>query len=169
MSLWDAFTNALSAKLKWPSISISVAFTWTGYRKETMPPDQRWVYFTDEEVKGLVPEYVAKLDLARKDAGFPFVIASGLRTPEKNQSIIGAVSDSSHLTGLATDLVVSNDNEVFLLVKALTSVGITRMGIYLDSNNTPTHVHNDADPNKPQNVIWIKREGQPNSSPVASA
>ncbi len=127
-----------------------------------MPPEYK--YFTAEEVEGLNEEFVAKLDQARHIAGFPFIITSGFRTPEKNQSVIGAVPDSSHLTGLAVDLRVENDHEVSLIVDACKTVGISRRGIYVDSNNAPTHVHVDMDSTKGQDVIWIKREGQANSS-----
>ena len=131
-----------------------------------MPPEYK--YFTHEEVEGLNEEFVAKLDQARHIAGFPFIITSGLRTPEKNQSVIGAVPDSAHLKGLAVDLKVENSHEVSLIVDAVKSVGITRRGIYVDSENFPTHVHIDVDPDKVSDVIWIKREGQPNS-PVETA
>ena len=131
-----------------------------------MPPEYK--YFTAEEVEGLNEEFVAKLDQARHLAGFPFIITSGLRTPEKNYSVIGAVPDSAHLKGLAVDLKVENSHEVSLIVDAVKSVGITRRGIYVDSENFPTHVHIDVDPDKVSDVIWIKREGQPNS-PVETA
>lgn len=139
-----------------------------------MPPE--YTHFKHEEVVGLDAEYVSKLDLATAKTAeinpsgqrIPFIIASGFRTPEKNQSIVGAVPDSSHLKGLATDLVVENDHEVWLIVAALTAVGIKRIGIYVDADNVPTHIHNDADPDKVLEVIWIKREGQANSA-VATA
>ncbi len=42
MSLWDGFTNALGALRRKPSISVSLAFAWTGYRKgPIMPQDDR--------------------------------------------------------------------------------------------------------------------------------
>lgn len=114
-----------------------------------------------QEVEGLDENFVAKLDQARHIAGIPFIIASGFRTPEKNQSIIGAVADSSHLKGLAVDLVVENDHEIALICDAAKMVGITRRGFYSDINNKPTHIHLDLDPNKVDEVIWLKREGQP--------
>src|SRR5437764_536052 len=116
MSILGAFWSALQAI---GGITISKHFKWTGYRNPKgelldMPPTYKW--FKPEEVEGLDEEFVAKLDQARNLAGFPFVIASGFRTPEKNESIIGAVRDSSHLKGLAVDLVVANDHEVSLIV-----------------------------------------------------
>ncbi len=132
-----------------------------------MPPT--WKYFTPEEVEGLDENFVAKLDQARHIAGFPFVITSGFRTPETNQSIIGAVPDSAHLKGLAVDLKVENDHEVSRIIAACQEIGITRCGIYVDTNNVPTHVHVDVDPDKVSEVIWIKREGQPNPNPPPAA
>lgn len=131
-----------------------------------MPPEYK--YFTSEEVEGLNEEFIAKLDQARHIAGFPFVITSGFRTPEKNQSVIGAVPDSSHLKGLAVDLRVENDHEVSLIVDSCKAVGISRRGIYVDGNGVPTHVHVDLDAEKVPDVIWIKREGQPNSAPATA-
>jgi uncharacterized protein YcbK (DUF882 family) len=133
---------------------------------ERMPPIYK--YFKPEEVVGINEEFVAKLDLARaktieldpEKRGIPFVITSGFRTPEKNQSIIGAIPDSSHLKGLAVDLAVSNSHEVALIIDAARLVGITRRGIYLDRQFNPTHIHLDVDPEKVDEVIFSKQEGQ---------
>lgn len=119
-----------------------------------------YTYFTDEEVLGLVPDFVAKLDKARGIAAIPFKITSGLRTLETNKSIIGAVPDSAHLQGLAVDLLVENDHEVYLIISSAISVGMTRFGIYTDSNGIPTHVHLDMATDRVNEVIWIKKEGQ---------
>lgn len=127
-------------------------------------------YFTEQETEGLDAKFIEQLDKARDIAGIPFTITSGFRSPEKNQSILGsgAVADSSHLKGLASDQAVSNNHEVLLVVASLLSVGITRIGIYVNAEGNPVHVHNDMDPDKPQQVIWIKREGQPNSAPATA-
>lgn len=166
MSLWDVCSSVLGVI---GGVTITKRFAWTGYTKpkgNKMPPEYK--YFTPEEVEGLNEEFIAKLDQARHLAGFPFVITSGFRTPEKNQSVIGAVPDSSHLKGLAVDLKVENDHEVSLIIDTCNAVGITRRGIYVDVNNTPTHVHVDLDPDKVSEVIWIKREGQPNSITITA-
>jgi uncharacterized protein YcbK (DUF882 family) len=149
---------------------ISLRFKQTGFqKKETCMTDQKLTYFTPQEVAGLDPEFCSKLDLARKFAAFPFVITSGLRTPEANQSTPGAVADSSHLKGLAVDLKAENDHEAYLIIAAGLSVGITRFGIYVDGNNVPTHVHLDVDPDKVPEVIWIRKEGAPYNSALAAA
>lgn len=171
MSLWDWLQNASAAWLKRPYISIDVRFSETGYTKpkeNNMPPE--YVYFKPEEVEGLDANFVAKLDLARKFAQIPFVITSGLRTLTQNEQTAGSVHDSAHLTGKAVDLRVDNDHEVYLILAAGISVGITRYGIYINSDGKPTHVHIDVandDAHVPE-VIWIKGEGKPNSAPATA-
>ncbi len=123
--------------------------------------NHRYVYFSDKEVEGLDPEFVAKLDLARKFAGIPFVITSGLRTAEQNQSIIGAVADSAHLKGLAVDLAVSDSRSLCKMIEGALTCGIHRIGIYFSSGDSPLpiHLHLDDDPEKDAEVMWLKREG----------
>ncbi len=118
-----------------------------------------WRYFKPEEVEGLDEEFVAKLDQVRHIIGFPLVITSGRRTPEKNQSIVGAVADSAHLTGLAVDVSVNSARQVSLICDAAKAVGITRRGIYVDKTFKPIHLHLDVDITKPQDVIFVKQEG----------
>jgi len=130
---------------------------------------QKYTFFKDSEVVGLDEEFARKLDLARKFANIPFEITSGFRSPEANQSTPGAVHDSAHLSGHAVDLRASNDHEIYLILAAGLSVGITRFGIYVDGNNVPTHVHLDdmRDDAHVGEVIWIRKEGAPyNSAPT---
>jgi uncharacterized protein YcbK (DUF882 family) len=133
-----------------------------------MPP--KLTYFTDDEVEGLRDEFCAKLDLARKAAEVPFVITSGFRTPQANQSIVGSVSDSAHCAGLAVDLLVTEDTALFKIVMGALSSGIHRIGIYFGEGNQPkpTHVHLDDDTTKPPEVIWLKREATANSAPASA-
>lgn len=129
-----------------------------------MPPE--FHYFKPEEVEGLNEEFIAKLDMATAKTAeislekrrVPFVISSGFRTPEKNQSVIGAVADSSHLTGLAVDLLVNNSHDVWVMVAALREAGIHRVGVYLDQFFNPVHIHCDVDPDKVAQVLFIKQE-----------
>ena len=145
--------NVVTALLK-RGLNISIPLRWSGFNKMS-----RWPNFTDQEVQGLEPTFVDKLQKARTIAGIPFSISSGYRSPEKNQSVIGAVPDSSHLKGLAVDLRVSSSHEVALIVDACKQAGIDRRGIYVDSSFSPIHVHVDADAEKIANVIFIKKEG----------
>lgn len=118
----------------------------------------KWKYFTDQEVDGLDPTFIKKLDKARGIAGIPFVITSGYRSPEKNQSVIGAVPDSSHTKGLAVDLRVRSSHETALIVDAAKTAGINRRGIYVDSYFNPRHVHLDSDTEKVDEVLFVKLE-----------
>ena len=105
-------------------------------------------YFSEDEVKGMSTKLVSLLDSAREVAGIPFIINSGLRTPDKNKAVNGSPT-SSHLTGLAVDLKVKNSRERYIIVEALLKVGIKRIGIYA------RHIHADIDYNKPTPSIWL--------------
>lgn len=118
----------------------------------------KWTYFSDQEVEGLQDDFIQKLEKARELAGIPFIITSGYRSPEKNQSIIGAVPDSAHTKGLAVDLKVSSSRQAALIVDAAKEAGIDRRGIYVNSEWNPIHIHIDADPDKVSNVLFIKKE-----------
>lgn len=108
-----------------------------------------WRYFEQSEVKGLKDELIAKLDEARHLAEIPFVITSGLRLFEKNESV-GGIQDSAHLKGLAVDLRAASSAEKFKIVQALLAVGFTRIGIYKDG-----HIHVDLSKSLPQKVLWL--------------
>lgn len=131
-----------------------------------MQPNGRYTHFTDAEVEGLDPEFVAKLDLATAKTAeislekrrIPFVITSGFRTAETNQSLGGAVSNSAHLKGLAVDLHVETSHDIWVMVAALNTVGINRVGVYVDANCQPVHLHCDVDPDKVPQVLFIKIE-----------
>lgn len=105
----------------------------------------RW--FKDSEIVGLSPHLVERLDNARSIAGIPFIITSGKRNPSDNLAA-GGVQDSSHLKGLAVDLVCASGVHRFSMVSALLAAGFFRIGIY------DAHIHADIDPSLPQNVIW---------------
>lgn len=115
-------------------------------------------YFTDDEVKGLDPRLVLLLDQMRASAGIPIVITCGLRTSEKNDSLVeenkgavltGAVKDSAHLKGLAADLQCPDSATRFILVKAAYAVGFRRI------EAATAHVHVDIDESLPQNVLFL--------------
>jgi zinc D-Ala-D-Ala carboxypeptidase len=122
-------------------IHLSWQFGSTGYRRMA-------VYFKDEEVKGLDAELVAMLDMARKIAGVPFVITSGLRSCAANTAALG-VENSAHLSGKAVDIAILDGNARFHIVKGLIGAGFVRIGVYT------AHAHADVDASKPQDVCWI--------------
>lgn len=118
-----------------------------------------WKYFKDEEVVGLDPELVSKLDNARHVAGVPFKITSGKRSADQNSVLRGAVADSSHLTGKAVDLAVEGSRELYLMLKGLYAAGFRRIGQYVNvSGDDVIHLHVDIDETKDQDVLFSKRE-----------
>lgn len=117
-----------------------VGFSWTGYTKMN--------YFKPEEVEGLAPELVDKLNSARHVAGTPFIITSGKRSIESNERAMG-VESSSHLKGLAVDLRVTGDDTRYLMVKGLLAAGFTRIGVY------NLHIHVDIDTEKNAERLWV--------------
>ena len=115
-------------------------------------------WFTDDELEGMTDETVQKFDKLRDILGFPLILTSGFRSPEKNQSVIGAVPDSSHCKGMAGDFRVRSSHEAYAIVMAAKEVGINRIGIYVDSYWNHRHLHLDIDPEKIAEVIFIKAE-----------
>lgn len=115
---------------------------------EVFTPKKKYKYFSDSEIIGLKPELVEMLDRAREKAGIAFVINSGYRSEEKNESV-GGVKDSSHTKGEAVDLRARNSTEHFKITKALMDVGFTRI-----SRSYPSHIHVDISGDKPQNVLF---------------
>ena|SRR5690554_4314680 len=94
------------------------------------------------------PELVRILDEAREAVGRPFVINSGIRTPERNRAV-GGSETSSHLTGHAVDIRCPDVRFRFLALRALIDAGAERIGI------GRTFIHVDTDPGKSQEVIWL--------------
>lgn len=107
-------------------------------------------YFSEKEIVGLKPKLVEMLDKARGIAGIPFKITSGYRTTEHNAQV-GGVSDSSHTTGLAVDLLVKDGVSGGKILLALVQAGFTRFGFYKDG-----HIHVDIDNTKPNPCYWVK-------------
>lgn len=106
-----------------------------------------WQFFKDEEVKGLLPDLIYKLDRARGLFGAPIVITSGYRDPETNAAA-GGVKDSAHEKGMAVDIRCADQDMQKRLIWALTIAGFRRLGAY------DKHVHVDIDPEKPNPVFW---------------
>lgn len=121
-----------------------------------MPPKYTW--FTEEEAKGIEPDLMAMLDVARARAGVPFVITCGLRTPEHNAEV-GGEHDSAHLPnhhGLsyAVDIACDNSEDRFAMVFALEDAGLRRIVL------EPQCIHVDIDESKPQDVLafWERHD-----------
>tara|TARA_A100001201_G_C4020953_1_gene180570 strand:+ start:381 stop:758 length:378 start_codon:yes stop_codon:yes gene_type:complete len=93
--------------------------------------------------------FLEKLDYARGIAGIPFTINSGYRTENYNNNVLGARVGSSHCKGLAADIRAIGSRDRSLIIQALISVGINRIGI------ANTFIHCDVDKDKDQDVIWL--------------
>jgi uncharacterized protein YcbK (DUF882 family) len=105
-------------------------------------------WFNEPKAEGLNEKLLEKLDQARDIKGSSIVITSGLRTFEENESIIGSVEDSSHVSGRGVDLRAASSTERYALVKALLGAGFKRIGVY------DRHIHADTDETKDQYVMW---------------
>jgi len=108
----------------------------------------KYKYFTEKEVVGLKPDFVKLLDTLRGNCGFPFKINSGLRTKTENDALKDSVSDSSHLSGNAADIAITDSAKRFKIVSEALKLGINRIGV------GETYIHLDIDTTKPANVIW---------------
>lgn len=133
-----------------------------------------WKHFSpelDPLIKGLEPDLIAMLDVARDRSGIPFLISSGLRTPSENERLSGAASRSAHLPdinglSMAVDLVCDDDHSLWSMLFGLYVAGFRRMGIYFTvckdnlKKLNPRHIHVDiaSDPAHPLEVIWCQME-----------
>lgn len=103
----------------------------------------RFVYFTDDETKGMLPDICYKLDRARELFGNPIELTCGYRSPEHNAEI-GGVPDSAHTKGMAADIKAPIDPfQREKLCWALGAAGFRRV------ESCPRHFHADTDDSKP--------------------
>jgi hypothetical protein len=110
----------------------------------------RWRYFTDDEVKGLNPDLVYKLDRMRSFLGIPIRLTE---TVAKGGS---HVKNSAHETGHAADFTIRKKSdpsnytlqEQLLIAWAAGRAGFSRIGVY------NRHCHVDVDSGKPSPAIW---------------
>lgn len=124
---------------------------------------------TDPLMVGVDDRVMTMLDIAHEFSSAEltrvrYVITSGKRTAGGNSILKGAVADSSHLTGLAVDLLVDDNVAYAAMLIGLAKAGFKRFGFYyvVDPKDTntgiPRHIHVDADSTKPTPCVWTKRE-----------
>lgn len=92
-------------------------------------------------------ELVKRLQKIREKHG-PLVINSGCRC-ERHNGRIGGAPESSHLAGWAVDLRCLGSFSRFVLIRVLLKEGFQRIGV------GGNFLHVDADPEKPQTVMWL--------------
>ena len=76
----------------------------------------------------------------------PFIITSGYRCENHPESVKNP--KSSHIKGLASDILVKSSRERAVILAALMNAGFSRFGI---GHN---FIHVDLDEDKTQGVIW---------------
>jgi len=92
-------------------------------------------------------EFLEALDQARELAGRSFVITSGCRCPKHNAAEGGSAT-STHLTGRAADIAISDDRSRGAALAGAIRSGFRRLGI------GKTFIHVDIDPAKP-GAVWL--------------
>ena len=128
--------------------------------------NQMSVYFKPEEFaspdnpeSGYEMDYMFMDSLVnlRKFVNRPFVINSGFRTKEHNQSLIArgyeASPDSAHLKGLAVDIHIPDSSFLYGIIKYALFLKFKRIGI--SAKGKFIHLDMDEGLNKPQEVIWL--------------
>ena len=91
------------------------------------------------------PEFLNMLDILRENAGFPFVITSGYRSP--NHSIEAKKEKAgTHAQGIAADIKVNSGAERMIIVKEALALGFTGIGV------AKTFIHVDIRKTTP--VVW---------------
>ena len=96
---------------------------------------------------------IEKCDKLREAYGNPLIVASGIRTPERNKQV-GGVKNSSHLLGYAVDWKdiapqpSEWDTELIAFLNAAWAAGFRRFGIMGGA------IHVDSDATKPRPTMW---------------
>ena len=112
-------------------------------------------YFTDKEFNcpcckqnNMDGNLLDQLDRARGYAGTSFVISSGYRCPAHNE-YVGGSETSSHLKGMAVDIMAKNSSQRYEILSGLIKAGFVRIGI------GKTFIHVDNDYVKSLGVVWL--------------
>lgn len=93
-------------------------------------------------------DFVSMLDDARENAGVPFKLTSGFRTPAYNKKV-GGTENSSHMKYCAVDISAKTSTQRFLIIEACINAGFSRIGI------GKNFIHVDNDKSKSKEVAWL--------------
>ena len=99
-------------------------------------------------MNGMQDSFLGKLDIARGEAGVPFVITSGYRCVTHNKAVGGKIT-SSHMDGWAADIEAKSSRQRYRIIRGLIKAKINRIGI------GKTFIHADDDPDKDPEVVWL--------------
>lgn len=114
-------------------------------------------YFQEKEIechcgcgfKEADPDFLNKLNTARHIAEIPFIVTSFCRCPKHNKAV-GGSSTSSHLKGIAADILFKDFDSFFRILNSLRIAGFTRFGFNFDK----MFIHVDSDTSKPNPALW---------------
>lgn len=81
-----------------------------------------------------------------------FKVNSGCRCPAHNEAS-GGSERSAHLDGWAVDLAVNSSRERMMMIRAFTSLGVSRVGVGRG------FLHFDKHPDKVPDVMWTYGNG----------
>ena len=106
-----------------------------------MGTPSEWEYFTVEELRcehcgemHMDNTFMHRMVLLRRACSFPFIVTSGYRCPEYNNSISTTGLNGPHTTGRAMDIHVTGEEALEVVSKAtaygMTGVGIKQKGAY---------------------------------------
>lgn len=99
------------------------------------------------------PDFMIRLDSARRISGTSYVINSGYRCPEYNNKVSSTGYDGPHTTGRAVDVKCENSRDRFLVLMGAIKAGFNRIGIH------ERFIHLDdtdrADNPNDRNVTWL--------------
>lgn len=120
----------------------------------------QWQYFKKSEfgckcgcgLDNISESFVTRLEVARILAKRPFIITSGCRCVNHNNTV-GGSPGSSHIAssskeGFAADISATSSSQRLDIVRALLSAGFDRIGV------ADTFIHVDSDLEKPTGVMW---------------
>lgn len=85
-------------------------------------------------------EFLQKLDNLRHDAGIPFVVTSGYRSPTHPEES-KKTHPGTHSQGIAADIRITNGGDLYTILKlalehGFTGIGIAKTFIHLDTRGT---------------------------------
>ena len=94
-------------------------------------------------------DLVSDLHKARTISKIPFFITSACRCESHNKKV-GGVENSSHLKGLAVDILADTSIKRFSILNALFFVGFSRFVVY------DNFIHVDIDYSKSNKILELK-------------